>query len=144
MSKTMTTLAKLRQNYQGEGLHCQHTQSTEAEYQQQEEQQQHEGIAVMESRDKLINHDLTPLPFHETSVGIVEFHPEELTDFSPLKPEEADEMQLARILQGDDLSFLEEIRIDSYLNIPSVPQPKPITAHRIPSECNGERRNDWK
>lgn len=133
----MKTLEKLRQHYQEEGLHY----NCALQWQQGERE---EDSAVMESRDESRNHDLTPLPFHETSIGIVEFHPEELTDFSPLKPEEADEWQLADILQGDDLSFLEEIRTDSDANIPSVPQPKPITTHRIPSGLNCETRQDLK
>lgn len=37
---------------------------------------------------------------------IVEFKPEELDDFTPLKPEEADEVKLAEFLQENHFSFL--------------------------------------
>jgi hypothetical protein len=126
MSKTMTTLNRLRQHYEEE-----QEEQTEEMKRKQEQQGQQEGN---DSRDDLENSVFTPLPFNERSIDVVEFHPEELNNISPLKPEEADESQLADFLQGDDLSFLEEIKADSDGNVPSVPQPKSITMHRIPSD----------
>jgi hypothetical protein len=38
--------------------------------------------------------------------NIVEFHPEELDEFTPLKPEEADYCMLAAFLDDHDFSFL--------------------------------------
>ncbi|KAL3938245.1 MAG: hypothetical protein SGBAC_006804 [Bacillariaceae sp.] len=124
VSKTMTTLTILRQ-------HNQEEEEEKEAMEQQEQQQRKRQLQDCDSRDEVDDRDLTPLPFYETSVDVVEFHPE---DIAPLKPEEADELQLADILQGEDLSFLVEIKDDSDANVPSVPRPKSITMHRIPSD----------
>ena len=124
MSKTLTTLTRLRQHYQEE-----QERKEAMEKQKRQEQQEKEE----DSRDDLENRHSTPLPFPNTSV--VEFYPEEVNDISPLKPEEADELELADILQGDDLSFLQELHEDdSDAIVPSIPQPNPMTTHRIPSD----------
>jgi len=123
MSKTLTTLTRLRQHYQEE------QELKEAIGRQREQRQQQD-----DSRDDLENHNLTPLPLSKASVDVIEFHPEELNNISPLKPEEADELELADILQGDNLSFLEESHDDPDVIAPMVPQPNPITTHRIPSD----------
>lgn len=127
MSKTMTTLTRLRQHYEEE-----QEQEEALELKQGQQKQEEEND---ETHDDLENRGYTPLPFnYKRSIDVVEFHPEELNDISPLKPEEADELQLADILQGDDLSFLEEVKTDSDANVPSFPQPKAMTTHRIPSD----------
>ncbi|CAJ1937954.1 unnamed protein product [Cylindrotheca closterium] len=127
MSKTMTTLTRLRQHYEEE----QDQQEEEMEREQEQKQQREES----ESRDDLGNRGFTPLPFNsKRSIDVVEFNPEELNNISPLKPEEADESQLADFLQGDDLSFLQEVKGDPDANVPNVPQPKSTTMHRIPSD----------
>mmetsp|Transcript_37964 Transcript_37964/g.92029 ORF Transcript_37964/g.92029 Transcript_37964/m.92029 type:complete len:154 (+) Transcript_37964:380-841(+) len=128
LSKTFTTLTRLRQHYQEEEEEQKEKEAMQREQQQQQQEKEND------SRDDLEDRDFTPLPFHKTSIDVVEFHPEELNDICPLKPEEADELQLADILQGDDLSFLGEIMDDSNTNVPNVPQPNSITMHRIPSD----------
>jgi hypothetical protein len=45
---------------------------------------------------------------NERQRNIVEFHPEELDEFTPLKPEEADDCKLAAFLDDHDFSFLFE------------------------------------
>jgi hypothetical protein len=45
---------------------------------------------------------------NERKRNIVEFHPEELDEFTPLKPEEADDRKLAEFLDDHDFSFLFE------------------------------------
>jgi hypothetical protein len=45
---------------------------------------------------------------NERKRNIVEFHPEELDEFTPLKPEEADDCKLAAFLDDHDFSFLFE------------------------------------
>ena len=37
---------------------------------------------------------------------VVEYHPEELDEYAPLKPEEADDVQLAEFFEDHDFSFL--------------------------------------
>lgn len=95
------------------------------------------------------NNNMTELlPSNET-VDVVEFHPEEIEDLTPLKPEEADECQLADILQGDDLSFLLEQLGESNNDTGTFELNQHETApvmHRIPTDIvwrsteNGSKR----
>ena len=125
MGKTLTALTILREHYREEQEH------QEAMEKQRQEQQREQD----DSRDDLEYRNMTPLPLKSSSIDVVEFHPEELEDISPLKPEEADELVLANILQGDDLSFLEEVEDDDSDAIaPTVPHRNTTTTHRIPSD----------
>eukprot|EP00980_Cylindrotheca_fusiformis_P007428 scaffold1530_cov98-Cylindrotheca_fusiformis.AAC.4 len=73
----------------------------------------------------------TPFP----TVDVVGFHPDEIVDLTPLRPEEADENQLAEILQGDDLSFLLE---KSAVTNRKRKQESEIQMHRIPNTSVAE------
>jgi hypothetical protein len=64
---------------------------------------------------------------NEQKQNIVEYHPEELDEFRPLKPEEADECELAAFLNDHDISFLFET--SSIKNNPSS-----VSKHRIPMD----------
>jgi hypothetical protein len=116
MSKTMTTLTRLRQHYR----------------------EDQENIVEASNHVAMsTNNNMTELlPSHET-VDVVEFHPEEIEDLTPLKPEEADECQLADILQGDDLSFLleqgGESNNDTWTFELNQHETAPVM-HRIPSD----------
>lgn len=72
------------------------------------------------------------------AVDVVDFDPEELNDLTPLKPEEADEVQLAAILQGNDLSFLFDVVTTGKRKIMEQ-------SHRIPADSHvGFATNDNK
>jgi hypothetical protein len=121
MCKTMITLTRLRQHYR-------------------EDQEN-----IVEASNHVANNMTELLPSHET-VDVVEFHPEEIQDLTPLKPEEADECQLADILQGDDPSFLSEQGGESNNDTGMFELKTAPVKHRIPSDIvsrsteNGSKR----
>lgn len=124
MGKTMNTLTKLRQHYD--------TQEDDSPA----------ATTVLREASNINTGG------NETSADVIEFEPE---DLNPLKPEEADECQLAAILQGNDLSFLmERSRHNSESSMGSrnntIP-PSNVIMHRIPSDadekyvrCGSKRR----
>ena len=80
----------------------------------------------------------------EPSSSIVEYHPEELDELSPLKLDEADDVQLAEFFEDHDFSFLfvpphnVGVRESSGNDVGNgrrkrkLPQEQPPKHHRIP------------